>query len=271
MQDFLSQIEENLQSAFQSNTLLCQTGSHLCLAADAKRVRPLLTAYFANALEVPLEKIIPLAVAAEFIHSASLLHDDVIDNGDTRRGNPTVNAQWSNSVAVLSGNHLLSQAFKQLKPFKSEITQEAINVVGEMTRAAILELQMRESKDFTVEDWRHMALGKTGSLFAFCGSSVALFAGNPTAAGAFRLSGHHIGQVFQLVDDLHDIAEDTVNQEASYPLLMSMAGCMAPVDACKEELRKQTKLAFEALGPWSTTGGGSQIKVWLDQLSCFAS
>jgi octaprenyl-diphosphate synthase len=271
MSDFLGQIETRLQKAFQSNTLLSKTGAHLCLAPHAKRVRPLLVSYFANALSIPTNHIIPIAVASELIHSASLLHDDVIDAADTRRERPTVNHQWSNSVAVLSGNHLLSLAFEQLKNFTPQITQEAISVVAQMTEAAILELQMRNSLDYNIEDWRCMCVGKTGSLFAFCGTSVAMLANDTKAQKAFLSCGHHIGQVFQLVDDLHDILEDTQNQEASYPRLMSLSGHPEPVMACKAELRKQADLAILAIEPWIQTEGGQHISLWLNQLACFDS
>ncbi|MEI6789551.1 MAG: polyprenyl synthetase family protein [Myxococcaceae bacterium] len=271
MTDFLGQIEIELQAAFQSNTLLDKTGAHLCMAPHAKRVRPLLTSYFSEALGLSVQQIIPIAIASELIHSASLLHDDVIDHADSRRGKPTVNHQWSNSVAVLSGNHLLSLAFEQLKDYPPSLTQEAISVVAQMTKAAILELQMRDSLDFNIEDWRSMSVGKTGSLFAFCGTSVALLANNLEAAKAFKQCGHHIGQVFQLVDDLHDIEEDTQNKEASYPLLMSMSGHPEPLSACKAELKKQAQLAINALGPWSSTSGGENISRWLNGLACYDS
>ncbi len=271
MIDFLGRIESELQSAFQSNTLLSKTGAHLCLAPHAKRVRPLLVSYFAQALDLPVSQIIPIATASELIHSASLLHDDVIDHADCRRGRPTVNHQWNNSVAVLSGNYLLSLAFGKLLNFEPAITQEAISVVTQMTEAAILELQMRNSLDFNLEDWRRMSVGKTGSLFAFCGTAVALVTGDKRAQEAFRISGHHIGQVFQLADDLHDIEEDTHNLEASYPRLMAMAGHPEPLVACQTELKNQAELAVGALGPWALTEGGQQISLWLNQLTCFDS
>jgi geranylgeranyl pyrophosphate synthase len=271
MSDFLGQVELKLGSAFESNTLLCKTGAHLCLAPHAKRVRPLLTLYFAQALDIRPETVLPIAVASELIHSASLLHDDVIDNANMRRDKPTVNYQWSNSVAVLSGNYLLSLAFEQLKNYSPAITQEAISVVAQMTKAAILELQMRNSLDYNIEDWRGMSIGKTGSLFAFCGTAVALYDNNPKAGEAFRTAGYHMGQVFQLVDDLHDIEEDMHNQEASYPRLISLSGHTEPLLASKTELRKQAKLAIAALGPWALTDGGQQISLWLNQLACFDS
>lgn len=271
MTDFLGQIETRLEAAFQSNTLLDETGAHLCLTPNAKRVRPLLVSYFASILGIQNAEIIPIAVACELIHSASLLHDDVIDHANYRRGKTTVNYQWSNSVAVLSGNHLLSLAFEQLKEYSPKMTQEAISVVGQMTKAAILELKMRDSLDFNIEDWRSMSIGKTGSLFAFCGTSVAILAENSAARKAFSDCGHHIGQVFQLADDLHDIEEDAENKEASYPRLMSLSGHPEPIHACRAELKKQAELANSALGPWSLTKGGQQISLWLNGLTCFDS
>ena len=147
MQDFLDCVDQRLQSAFRSNTLLSQTGSHLCLASGAKRVRPLLVSYFAQMLSIDPSEVMGVALASELIHSASLLHDDVIDNADSRRGRSTVNHQWNNSVAVLSGNHLLALAFQELRAYAPEVTQEAISVVADMTRAAIEELQMRGRDD----------------------------------------------------------------------------------------------------------------------------
>ena len=267
MIDFLSQIEGELNTIFQSNTFLDKTGAHLCLASNAKRVRPLLVSYFAEILGLSKQKIIPIAVATELIHSASLLHDDGIDNADSRRGRPSVNHQWSNSVAVLSGNYLLSCAFIQLRSFGHEMTQEVIDVVSKMTQAAMLELQMRRSLDFTIEDWRAMAIGKTGSLFAFCGSSVALLMGHQEAHKAFTICGHHIGQIFQLADDICDLQEDEDNEEASFPRLLMTMGNQDPLPACREELLKQTTLAMKALEPWKSSAGSNQIKMWLEQLS----
>ena len=256
-----------MQDAFSGQTLLGQTGAHLCLAPDAKRVRPMLVGCYAEALGVELERVVPLAVSVELIHSASLFHDDVIDAGSTRRGRATVNTQWTNSIAILSGNHVLSLAFKQLAEFPPRITQEAIRVVSEMTQAAILELQMRNSLSHTIEDWRCMVNGKTGSLFGFCGTCVAVYAGNPEASQALGKSGEHIGQVFQLADDLNDIEEDIQNQEASYPRLMGLTGHQNPKAACEKELKKQAEKAFEALGNWGATSGGQRVKTWLEQLA----
>lgn len=270
MNDFLSQIETRLQLAFQSGTLLSQTSAHLCMAPYAKRVRPLLVSYFAEALNIPLKDIMGIATASELIHSASLLHDDVIDNADMRRGKSSVNSQWSNSVAVLSGNHLLALAFEQLGDYPPIITKEAISVVSQMTGAAILELQMRGKTDITLSDWQRMCIGKTGSLFGFCGTAVALFADNEEARKAFLQCGHHIGQVFQLVDDLHDLKEDQVNLEASFPRIMTLIGTPEPVLACKQELARQANLAIQSLGAWAQTSGAQKIATWLEQLSTYS-
>ena len=100
----------------QPDDTLLLAARHLCLKAG-KRARPMLMKIFGDTLGVPEVKLIDPAVAAELIHAASLLHDDVVDNGMFRRGKPTVNARWGNIVAVMSGDLLLSGALLRLSKF----------------------------------------------------------------------------------------------------------------------------------------------------------
>ncbi|MBH1989412.1 MAG: polyprenyl synthetase family protein [Myxococcaceae bacterium] len=266
MQDFLDCVDQRLLAAFQSNSLLSQTGSHLCLAAGAKRVRPLLVSYFAQMLSLDLNEVMEIALASEWIHSASLLHDDVIDNADSRRGRSTVNHQWSNSVAILSGNHLLALAFKELRVYAPEVTQEAITVVAEMTRSAIEELFMRGQENLTISQWRNMCLGKTGSLFAFCGTALCVGFKRLDAYEAFKTCGEHLGQMFQLADDLSDLQEDAQNLEASYPRILASQGEIFPQAACHQELLKQKQLALQAIDAWKNSTGYQSMESWLARL-----
>ncbi len=271
MQAFLKKINFSLSSIFKHNTVLNKASSHLCISANAKRVRPLLTAYFANALNIPIESIFQLAITSELIHSASLLHDDVIDEGKIRRGIPTVNSQWSNSIAILSGNYLLVKAFEQLKQFPPTITQEAISVIKDMTEGAMLEISMRNYSNCNLNNWRSMVIGKTGSLFSFCGTSVALYCGNLEAVISFKIIGQHIGQIFQLIDELQDIFEDSENSESTYMNLMISTGHKDPVLSCKMELLKQIQSVTELIDPWKSTLGGKQIILWLKNISNFST
>ncbi len=172
-----------------------------------------------------------MGVAAEFIHSASLLHDDIIDEADRRRGRPSVNHAYGNATAVLAGDFLLTEAFDLLRPFDRAISEQAILVVREMTKASMLELEARGKIDVTIEEWRAIAHGKTGALFSWCGFAVGHFLNDKTAADRLWQLGKHIGFIFQLADDLKDfhgdhalkdICRDIRNLESSLPIILAI-------------------------------------------------
>ncbi len=205
---------------------------HLCAAPSAKRARPRVCFYyhslFSNHED---EAIIPIGVAAEFIHAASLLHDDVIDEAERRRGQKTANAVFGNAQAVLGGNFLLTQAFDILRPYERQLIDKAIEVVREMTVAAILEINNRASLDLSLSSWRAVAQGKTGILFAWCGWAAALNQRRHEDAERLWKLGFRIGNIFQMADDLKDfngdgnlkeIAKDIRNKEASLPLILAI-------------------------------------------------
>jgi heptaprenyl diphosphate synthase len=205
---------------------LLQAARHLVLAPGAKRVRPLLTARFAALADLSPSATIDVACSVELIHSASLLHDDVVDAGDERRGRPTSNSRWGNEVAVLSGDYLLSQGILMLGPYGAEPVHRAIEVVAEMSRATVAEVSARGRLDLGLEGWREMAVGKTGALFGFCGSAVALIAGDRGLAKSFDEVGRAIGVAFQLADDLEDLVDrgasgcaDIRDANPSFPVL----------------------------------------------------
>ena len=155
-----------------------------------------------------------IAVAAELIHSASLLHDDVVDGAGTRRHRPTVNARWGNTVAILSGDWLLSLAFRLLKNVDPGIVREAIETVARMTEASIREVVSRGRLDVTLGDWRAMAQGKTGSLFEWCVGSAARDAGDPESLARLRDCAGRFSVAFQMVDDLKDVLRSTSGKDS---------------------------------------------------------
>src|SRR5690349_5575964 len=118
--------------AIPSSYLLQAAGAHLVLAPGAKRIRPWLVAFLGAQWDLPAESLVELAVASELIHTASLLHDDVVDSGALRRGRPTVNACWGNKVAVLGGDWTLTSAFRALWRYPQALTVYAVEVVSEM-------------------------------------------------------------------------------------------------------------------------------------------
>jgi geranylgeranyl pyrophosphate synthase len=206
---FLEQVESSLLTQLggphpRPEDTLVQAARHLCLGGG-KRARPMLMKIFGDTLGVPDAKLVDAAVSAELIHAASLLHDDVVDNGMFRRGKPTVNTRWGNIVAVMSGDLLLSGALLALSRVDARLTSSALATVQEMTRAAIDEVQARGNLELTLPQLTKIGEGKTGSLFGWCGLAAATVAGNDEAARRFDAFGRRIGVAFQMADDIRDI------------------------------------------------------------------
>lgn len=251
-QPFLSQVENQLTAQLGGETprpedTLLLAARHLCLKAG-KRARPMLVKIFGDTLGVPESKLVDCAVAAELIHAASLLHDDVVDNGMFRRGKPTVNARWGNIVAVMSGDLLLSGALLKLSRFDARVAEAALATVTEMTRTAMDEVEARGNLGLTLEQLKKIGEGKTGSLFGFCGKAAALVAGDEEAARRFDAFGRRIGVAFQMADDIRDIS-GTDEGKPQYADLQSRTPNLPVVLAVAADARLKKRIA-EAWG-WS--------------------
>jgi octaprenyl-diphosphate synthase len=232
------------------------------------------------------------------------LHDDVVDDATMRRGRPTVNHHWSNSVSVLAGNYLLSLSFSILKDSPVQCFHDAVDVISHMTQAAMAEISVRGRLDVSPKEWRDIAVGKTGALFAWCGQAAARMAQNADAANRFYECGLHIGAAFQLADDIRDLYDyealkdrfsDIKNREPSYPILLSisspaihreLAQLWSQSDMNDEDvvrvgellledgagqktcqaMKTEIDAALDALGPYRYTGGGRSIESWLTHL-----
>lgn len=310
---FLATVERRIKTILdsreeylpQSAALLTSVAGHLCLERTAKRVRPFLCMFFADAIGADQDSIVDLAVAAELFHSASLLHDDVIDDAATRRGISTANINFGNSVAVLGGNYLLSLSFSLLYKYPPCITRQAVDVISHMTRAAIAEIEVRGSLATNTETWRKIAIGKTGRLFSWCGQAVAMSIENIDAADRFDRCGGHIGVAFQLADDIRDLCDpsslkdlfaDIRNKEPSFPLLIAsqeQPSLKAELESLWSQetidkdaaarlgqrvissgalettcysIRREIDQANDSLGAMINSNGGRQISSWMSKL-----
>ena len=232
---FLATVEAELQTQLGGSTppkdeALLTAARHLVFSGG-KRARPLLVKIFGDTLGVDERRLVDAAVAAEFMHAASLLHDDVVDAGMYRRGQPTVNARWGNSVAVLSGDLLLSNGLLKMCQSDQQLGASALSTVQEMTRAAIAEVEARGNVNLTVEQLRAIAEGKTGALFGWCGRAAAHIAGNEAAGARFDLFGRKLGVAFQMADDIRDVTgtdpgkpqfADLQSRTPSLPIVLAM-------------------------------------------------
>lgn len=204
---------------------------YLCVSDHGKRARPMLCLYFHWLFDQHFhDDFLRIGVAAEFIHAASLLHDDIVDEADHRRGKNSVNKQFGNAKAVLAGDFLLTEAFDLLRNFDRELIDTAIVVVRDMTRSAMMELNIRGRTDVTASTLRTISVGKTGALFAWCGFAAARFCKRNDDALRLWEIGERIGVIFQLADDikdfhgdknLKDVCRDIRNRELSLPILLA--------------------------------------------------
>ncbi len=204
-------VDRALAAELAGDGLLLAAARHLALAGGAKRVRPRVCALFGAIAGAPERAIADAATVVEMIHTASLLHDDVVDVGLTRRGAPTVNARFGADVAVLVGDHLLSRAVARLAPHPRALTTRTVEVVAEMSRAAIVEVEARGRVDLGPAAWRAMAEGKTGALFGLAGYAAGVLAGDEARAARLESVGRAFGIAFQLRDDVDDLLEQGVN------------------------------------------------------------
>jgi heptaprenyl diphosphate synthase len=224
--DLIRTNDELRASVRSSDPFLSQVAAHL-VEAGGKRLRPTLTlcaAYAcASASEAPARaEAITGGVACELVHLGSLYHDDVIDEAETRRGVPSVNARWSNIVAILAGDYLLARASSLAASLGSDVAGLLASTIGELCRGQVLELQHLYDVDRSEEDYASAIAGKTAALFATScriGGMVADVA-DPTLDALTRF-GRHLGMCFQIVDDVLDVSstDDELGKPAGQDLL----------------------------------------------------
>lgn len=190
-----------------------ESAAHL-VNAGGKRVRPVavfLSAAAANGLSgdrAPRARSI--ALAAELIHSATLLHDDVIDDSRERRGRETSRVVWGNAVSVLAGDLLLTHALEVVHAIEDgKVLGDLLATLRKMVEGEIVQLRGRASLDLSELTYERVVQGKTASLFAWaCRSGARAAHGDERVAAALGAYGAHVGVAFQIVDDLLDLVGD---------------------------------------------------------------
>lgn len=207
--DFLA-VNDFIVDQLYSEVELVENIGHYIVEAGGKRLRPLLVLLSARACGIENDKHIAMAAVIEFIHTATLLHDDVVDMSSLRRGRPTVNAQWNNPSSVLVGDFIYSRAFQILVRIGDmrimEIMADTTNKIAE---GEVLQLISKSNPNSTESDYMRVIENKTAILFQAAGQCGTLLAGAEEAiATALRQFGRHLGIAFQLIDDVLDYAGD---------------------------------------------------------------
>jgi len=216
-------------------SLIPKVATHL-VDSGGKRLRPLITLAAARHFGFSGDAHIKLAGAVEFIHTATLLHDDVVDESELRRGRAAANVVWGNKPSILVGDFLFSRAFQLM------VEAGSLSVLGILSQASAViaegeVMQLRTAKNLgtTEADYLVVITAKTAALFSAAAESGAVIAGaSPVQTNAFRDFGHSLGIAFQLVDDALDysgrqavmgksVGDDFRESKMTLPIILAAA------------------------------------------------
>jgi octaprenyl-diphosphate synthase len=231
--------------------LINQLGGYI-IHSGGKRLRPLIVVLSARALGYPGSKHITLAAIIEFIHTATLLHDDVVDASALRRGQATANSVFGNEASVLTGDFLYSRAFEMMVDVGNmrvmEILAKTTNTIAE---GEVLQLLNCHNPDVTEERYLEVIYSKTAKLFEAAARLGAVINENDSATEeAMARYGMHLGTAFQLIDDVLDytansqelgknVGDDLAEGKPTLPLLYAMrTGNETQRDLIREAIRK---------------------------------
>lgn len=202
----LKLVDKQLLGIFKSDVLIIPTIGQYILQGGGKRIRPLFLLVAADLCGYKDKKRLLLSAIIEAIHTASLLHDDVIDKAETRRGKPTAHSIWGNQVVVLTGDFLYSNALKLAVAQKNQKIMEALSeATTKMTEGEILQLHKTGDPDITKNEYFEIISAKTGVLISAACRIAGILADQPEEK-EFALSrfGMKTGIAFQLADDVLD-------------------------------------------------------------------
>jgi len=201
----LESVERRLREVSTSdNPFVTEIAQHLM--AGGKRYRPMLAQVAAEIGGVDGDDPIDAGVAVELIHLGSLYHDDVIDEAGSRRGQTSVNANWSNTIAILAGDFLLARASEVAAPLGTEAVALLARTYALLCEGQVLELQLGNDLDHGPEDYYRVIENKTASLIRTSARLGAMAGGaSRDQIEAATRWGHEVGLVFQLTDDVLDL------------------------------------------------------------------
>ncbi|NOL52334.1 octaprenyl diphosphate synthase [Pelistega suis] len=202
----MQEVDAVIRSRLNSEVVMIRTIGEYIISAGGKRMRPAMVLMVANALGYKGNLHHILAAVIEFIHTSTLLHDDVVDESDMRRGRETANAVFGNAASVLVGDYLYSRSFEMMVEVDSmrvmQILSQATTVIAE---GEVLQLLNVHDPDVTVERYLQVVRYKTAKLFEAATQVAAVIAGaSPEVEEAAAAYGRHVGTAFQLIDDVLD-------------------------------------------------------------------
>ena len=244
----MTALDALIRRRLSSDVVLINQVAEYIIGAGGKRLRPMLLLLTAGALDHHGTDAHQLAAVVEFIHTSTLLHDDVVDESDLRRGRKTANAVWGNATSVLVGDFLYSRSFQLMVELESMTVQKILaDTTNRIAEGEVLQLLHVRNPDTDEAAYLRVVERKTAILFAAATQLGALLAGADAATqDAMHAYGMHLGYAFQIADDVLDYAsdastlgknlgDDLAEGKMTLPLIHAMAHSDA---ATRNELRR---------------------------------
>ncbi len=208
--DDMQLVNMTIRNSLDSHVVLIKQISTYIINSGGKRLRPILVVLMAQALNYKGKNHIHLAAIIEFIHTATLLHDDVVDESDMRRGNKTANEVWGNSASVLVGDFLYSRAFQMMVTIENlEVMDILANATNTISEGEVLQLLNIGNLDITEQQYYQIIQNKTAQLFeAGCELSALISSTDKALIVKMANYGKYLGMAFQIADDMLDYSLD---------------------------------------------------------------
>ena len=236
----LQRVDEIIVRRLASDIVLVNQVSQYIIGGGGKRLRPLSVVVAAKACGHTGEKHVPAAAIIEFIHTATLLHDDVVDGSDMRRGRNTANHVFGNEASVLVGDYLYSRAFQMMVELGDLRIQEVMaNATNTIAEGEVLQLMNAHDPETTEQRYLEVIYRKTAKLFEAGAQMAAILSGSPPAIEHAMVDyGRHLGTAFQLVDDALDynstadalgknLGDDLAEGKPTLPVIHALANSSA--------------------------------------------
>ncbi|WGE35976.1 octaprenyl diphosphate synthase [Actinobacillus genomosp. 1] len=228
-------VDAEILAQLNSEVVLINQLGHYIIAGGGKRIRPLIAVLAANALGYTGNKHITCAAFIEFVHTATLLHDDVVDESDMRRGRATANAAFGNAASVLVGDFIYTRSFQMMTSVDSlEVLKVMSAATNALAEGEVQQLMNVNDPNTTEANYMRVIYNKTARLFEAATQCVAIVAKvDKSAETALKDYGCYLGTAFQLIDDILDysakaesfgknVGDDFVEGKPTLPLLHAM-------------------------------------------------
>jgi octaprenyl-diphosphate synthase len=236
--DDMGEVDALIRRSLQSDVMLVSQVSEYIVTSGGKRLRPLIVLLASRALGYRGNQQVDAAAIIEFIHTATLLHDDVVDSSDRRRGRDTANTVFGNQASVLVGDFLYSRAFQMMVDIgRMRVMQILADATNTIAAGEVMQLMNIHDPDVTEAAYRNVIYRKTARLFEAGAQIAAILADrHPDDEAAMICYGQNLGTAFQLIDDALDynaspeelgknLGDDLAEGKPTLPLIHAMENC----------------------------------------------